>query len=152
MAASGSGDEEDIISGINVTPLVDIVLVILIIFMVTASLVMRTNVPVELPKAMSAEQSAQGLINLAVTRDGKLYANGRPAELEDIPALVAEARRKAAESGAKVTAFISADVGTPYGRFATVLDRLRVEGVTDIALDTQPVEAPPPAEEGEEGE
>ena len=143
MAASFQQDD-DIISGINVTPLVDIILVVLIIFIVTASLVLRTNVPVELPKAQTAEQSVEGLINLAVTSDGELFLNGRPGKLDDISALVTQAREKARERGGKVSAFISADVNARYGKFAEVLDRLRLEGVTDIALDTKPPEIADP--------
>ena len=139
MAASTQQDD-DIISGINVTPLVDIILVVLIIFIVTASLVLRTNVPVDLPKAQTAEQSVEGLINLAVTSDGEIFLNGRPGKLEDIPALVKQARQKIKKDGGQVSAFISADVNARYGKFAEVLDRLRLEGVADIALDTKPPE------------
>jgi biopolymer transport protein ExbD len=138
MAASTQQDDE-IISGINVTPLVDIILVVLIIFIVTASLVLRNNVPVELPRAQSAEQSLEGLINLAVTSGGELYLNGRPGRLDDLPALVRQAKEKAGQGG-KVSAFISADVNARYGKFAEVIDRLRLEGVADIALDTKPPE------------
>lgn len=143
MAASSQQDD-DIISGINVTPLVDIILVVLIIFIVTASLVLRTNVPVELPKAQTAEQSVEGLINLAVTSGGELFLNGRPGKLDDIPALVKQARDKVQQQGGQVSAFISADVNARYGRFAEVLDRLRLEGVADIALDTKPPELEEP--------
>ena len=144
MAASTQQDD-DIISGINVTPLVDIILVVLIIFIVTASLVLRSNVPVELPKAQTAEQSVEGLINLAVTSDGEIYLNGRLGELDDIPALVKQAREKIKQQqGGQVSAFISADVNARYGRFAEVLDRLRLEGVADIALDTKPPELEEP--------
>jgi len=135
-----SQQDDDIISGINVTPLVDIILVVLIIFIVTTSLVLRNNIPVDLPTAQTGEQSVAGLINLAVTSDGRLYLNGRPGELDDIPAAVAEARQKIAGSDAKVSAFISADVQARYGRFAEVVDKLRLEKVTDIALDTKPPE------------
>ena len=135
-----SQQDDDIISGINVTPLVDIILVVLIIFIVTASLVLRHNIPVELPQAQTGEQSVDGLINLAVTAQGELYLNGRPGGLDDIPALVAEVRQKVKESGGKVSAFISADTQARYGKFAEVIDRLRLEGVSDIALDTQPPE------------
>jgi biopolymer transport protein ExbD len=139
MAASTQQDD-DIISGINVTPLVDIILVVLIIFIVTASLVLRNNIPVDLPQAQTSEQSVEGLINLAVTAEGELYLNGRPGTLDDVPALVAEARRKVSDNGGEVSAFISADVQARYGKFAEVIDRLRVEGVSDIALDTKPPE------------
>jgi len=139
MAASTQNDDE-IISGINVTPLVDIILVVLIIFIVTASLVLRNNIPVDLPQAQTSEQSVEGLINLAVTSEGELYLNGRPGKIEDIPAVVAEARQKVKDNGGKVSAFISADVQARYGKFAEVIDQLRLEKVTDIALDTKPPE------------
>ena len=139
MAASTQNDD-DIISGINVTPLVDIILVVLIIFIVTASLVLRNNIPVDLPQSQTSEQSVEGLINLAVTSEGELYLNGRPGKIEDIPAVVAEARQKVKDNGGKVSAFISADVQARYGKFAEVIDRLRLEKVTDIALDTKPPE------------
>ncbi len=61
-----SQQDDDIISGINVTPLVDIILVVLIIFIVTASLVLRHNIPVELPQAQTGEQSVDGLPALEV--------------------------------------------------------------------------------------
>lgn len=133
MAASTPQDD-DIISGINITPLVDIILVVLIIFIVTASFVLRNNIPVELPKAATGEEATSGLLNLAIDRDGALFINGRPANLDDLPKAIAEARARQP----KVSAFIAADVASQYGSFARLVDRLRVEGVTDIALDTQP--------------
>ena len=140
--AHGTSDGDDIISGINVTPLVDIVLVILIIFIVTAAFVFRNTIPLDLPQAASAESDTEttGLLNLAVTEDGTLYLNGRPGSLDDLPGVVADAREKLRGTGRRVTAFVSADVKADYGNFAAVVDRLRIEGVSDIALDTQPPE------------
>jgi biopolymer transport protein TolR len=145
MAGFHDTDSDDIISGINVTPLVDIVLVVLIIFIVTASFVLRHNIPVELPRAQSAEDSLGGLLNIAVTAEGNLYFDGAPATLEELPAAVARARERAKQTGRTVSAFVSADVNARYGAFAQVIDRLRVEGVTDIALDTRPAELQPKA-------
>lgn len=133
MAAQSQSDDE-IISGINITPLVDIVLVVLIIFIVTASFVLRHNIPVELPKASTGQESTAGLLNLAIDRQGALFLNGQPATLDELPKAIESARAK----DAKVSAFIAADVQAQYGSFARVVDRLRLEGVTDIALDTQP--------------
>lgn len=133
MAASVQNDD-DIISGINITPLVDIILVVLIIFIVTASFVLKSNIPVELPKAATGQESTAGLLNLALDKSGALYLNGQAGSLDDLPRAIAEARAK----DPKVGAFIAADVQAQYGAFARVVDRLRLEGVTDIALDTQP--------------
>jgi len=133
MAAHVQNDD-DIISGINITPLVDITLVILIIFIVTASFVLRHNIPVELPKASTGQESTAGLLNLAIDRQGTLFVNGQAASLDELPKAIEAARAK----DPKVSAFIAADVQAQYGAFARVVDRLRLEGVTDIALDTQP--------------
>jgi len=135
--AQAPQDSDEIISGINITPLVDIVLVLLIIFIVTASFVLRTQIPVDLPRAQSAEAGQAGLLNLALTREGQLYINGQPESLDGIAQAVEEARRKLS-AGATLSAFVSADQGATYGAFAAVVDRLRLAGVTDIALDTAP--------------
>ena len=140
MALQTRSDQDEIITGINVTPLVDVAFVVLIIFIVTASMVLKDSIPVQLPQAQSAEDAGQGLLNIAITGEGAIYINGKTGSIEVLPAAVAEARERAEASGRQVTAFVSADVKAAYGVFAGVVDRLRLEGVVDIALDTQPVE------------
>jgi len=133
---------DDLITGVNITPIVDVALTLLIVFIVSASFILSKSIPVELPRAASAGETPVGLLALVVTRGGELYLNGQPAALDDIPRAVAGARARLQE-GEKLTGFVSADVEAPYGRFAEVVDRLRVEGVTDIALDTRPAEEAP---------
>ncbi len=142
------GDEDETISGINVTPLVDIVLVLLIIFIVTASFILRSSIPLDLPHAATSEESASGLMVVAIKKDGSLYINGRTATIDDLPARVRSAREKITKQGERLNVFVSADVGASYGRFAQVVDRLRLEGVTDVSMDTRPAEVPsePPPE------
>ena len=142
--AGASQDNDDVISGINVTPLVDIVLVILVIFMVTTTFVMQRSIPVTLPRATTGEASPGGLLNIAVTKDGAIYLNGERRELDGIAAAV-EAARSRTSPGKEVSAFVSADVAAQYGLFAQVVDRLRLSGVTEIALDTQPADLGAPA-------
>ncbi|MBN2498922.1 MAG: biopolymer transporter ExbD [Deltaproteobacteria bacterium] len=147
MAAGVQGDDE-IIAGINVTPLVDIVLVILIIFIVTASFVLRQHIPVDLPKAATGETTGGGLLNVAITAEGQIYINGQPSELAAFEAAVREARAELKTEGGDVSLFISADVKAQYGVFARVVDRFRELGVTDIALDTQPLDVNPAQQGG----
>lgn len=142
MAAVTENDD-DIISGINVTPLVDVVLVLLIIFIVTASFLLKSAIPVELPAAASAEQAPGGLLTVVVAKDGAVLVNGQAGGIEALPKAVADVAAVRGGRVDSVEAFVSADVGAPYGRFAEVVDRLRVEGVVKVALDTQPREVVP---------
>ncbi len=141
LGGFGTDPADELVTGVNITPIVDVALVLLIVFLVTSSLIVSKSIQVEVPRAATGAETAVGLLAIVVTAGGDLYLNGQPARLEDLPGAVAEARRRL-DPGAKLSGFVSADVAAPYGRFAAVVDRLRQEGVTDIALDTKPVEKP----------
>ncbi len=142
----GAGDEE-LIGGVNVTPIVDVCLTLLVVFIVTASQVVNRSMPVNLPMAASAESAPPSILNVAIARNGEVFINGAPARLSDIPREVEAARARAASAGAgadaRLAGFVSADVDAPYGKFAEAVDQLRIAGVNDIALDTQPPGANP---------
>ena len=70
MAGFQTGDDDDVIAGINITPLVDIVLVLLIIFMVTTSYIVRAQINVDLPKAASGESETQKRLTFQITKNG----------------------------------------------------------------------------------
>jgi biopolymer transport protein ExbD len=144
MAASyGNGEGDELIGGVNITPLVDVCLTLLIVFIVTASFVVNRTVDMQVPGAATGEVAAPPLLTIAITRAGEVWLNGAPASLDEIPRAVAEARARAASPEVKIAGFVSADVAAPYGRFAEAVDRLRLAGVTEIALDTQPPSATP---------
>ena len=136
----GSDPNDELVTGVNITPIVDVALVLLVVFLVTSSLIVSKSIQVEVPRAATGTETSVGLLAFVVTSAGDLYVNGQPARVEDIPGAVTEARRRI-DPGQKLSAFVSADVAAPYGRFAEVVDRLRQVGVTDIALDTRPIEA-----------
>ena len=135
-----TNDNDDVISSINVTPLVDVALVLLIIFIITASAILRSSVPVTLPKAQTAEEATSGLLNIGITARGQIYINGRPGKLGDLPDAIAAAKKRLGKRADQVSAFVSADVKAQYGLFARVVDQLRLQGVVNIALDTQPTD------------
>jgi biopolymer transport protein ExbD len=137
-ASYDAGDGEEMIGGVNTTPLVDVTLTLLIVFIVTASFVVDRTMPVQLPKAASAESTPPSLLTVTIAAGGEVFLNGAPGRLEDIPRAVDEARAKAGGPEAKLAGFVSADVAAPYGRFAQAVDQLRLAGITEIALDTQP--------------
>ncbi len=141
MAASYGGGDEDLITGVNITPIVDVCLTLLIVFIVTASAMVNRSMPVQLPKAATSEAAPPSILNIAISRTGEVFLNGAPGTLDDIPRAVEEARARATAE-AKLAGFVSADVDAPSGRCAEAVARLRLAGITDIALDTQPAAEP----------
>jgi biopolymer transport protein ExbD len=120
-----------IIEGINVTPLVDIVLVLLIIFIVTAKMVVAPSVPLDLPAASTGEE-VQSVFSVALEKDGTLHIDGVQAKDEElIP------RAKAAlEKDKELRVVIQADGDVSHRRVIDVLDRLKGAGLTKVAFGT----------------
>lgn len=128
-----------IIQGINVTPLVDIVLVLLIIFIVTAKIVVTPAVPLDLPKA-SQSRELQTILSVVVPVDGALMVDGAP--LADGALL--EVARTALRRDPELRAVIQADRSVKHGRVIEVLDGLRAAGLTRVAFGAVRPEIPAP--------
>jgi biopolymer transport protein ExbD len=139
MAGGSQGDVDEGIVGINVTPLVDITLVLLIIFMVVAKMVVSQSVPLDLPKAASGT-------DVQVVFAIELYANGEimvdSKKLANDDALFAQAKDAHARTP-DVRAVIKADGTVQHQRVIHVLDLLKQAGVTKIAFGVTPI-APEP--------
>jgi biopolymer transport protein ExbD len=130
FGGNGDGEGDELISGINVTPLVDIVLVLLIIFMVTATYIVRASIEVELPRAAHGGEATGKILTVVLTRDGLLYLDGvRRTEAE----LVARTREAVGED-AETRAIISADKGALHGSVVRVIDLVKDAGVTRFAI------------------
>src|SRR3954463_3700144 len=89
--------DDDGINGINVTPLVDVTLVLLIIFMVTASYIVKETIEIELPRAAHGGETLQKTFAVLVAKDGKTYLNGQPIDDAGLVAAVQDARAKGEE-------------------------------------------------------
>jgi biopolymer transport protein ExbD len=130
------------ITGINVTPLVDITLVLLIIFMVTAKLIVSHRaMPLDLPKAVTGNE-AQQIFSVALAADGATALNGEHVANDD--ALLAPAR--AAEAANRdLRAVIQADGAIPHRRVMHVLDLLKLAGIAKIGFGVvpEPVDSKP---------
>lgn len=131
--AGQAQDSDDEIVGINVTPLVDITLVLLIIFMVTASFIVRETVEVDLPKAANAGETVQGLVNIVLDKEGKLFFDGAEVSDTDLKARIAEAIAKDKET----RAIISADQSLNYGKVMHLIDVVKGQGIAKFALNIQ---------------
>lgn len=125
-------DESDgPITGINVTPLVDIVLVVLIIFMATAPMISRRAVNVDVPKVAKHERMATEAIAVALDGARRLTVGGKESTREELIGLLAAA--VAARTDQAVT--VSADKSLPYGEVAELLDSVRSAGVRKVGLE-----------------
>ncbi len=134
MAASSQNDDDGLISGINVTPLVDVVLVLLIIFMVTARIIHSQGMPMDLPKAASGE-NVQTVFSVELSADGQTMVDSEQvADDEAISGLAKAARAKNDD----LRAVIRADTKVEHGRVIHVLDLLKRAGIAKIAFAVTP--------------
>jgi biopolymer transport protein ExbD len=135
VAGGASRDDDDgLISGINVTPLVDVMLVLLVIFMVTAKIIVQQGMPMDLPKSASGE-SMQTIFSVDLSTDGKARVDSRPVADDDQILPLA----RAAKAGNKeIRAVIRADKKVEHGRVIHVLDLLRQGGIAKIAFAVSP--------------
>jgi biopolymer transport protein TolR len=132
MAAQASEDE-DAITSINVTPLVDIVLVLLIIFMMTASYIVAPAIKVELPKAATAESVVQSMLALVITKEGDLFLNNNKTSEDELRTFI----RSEKTTGKDLEAIIAADASVPHGRVVRLIDLIKLEGIVKFAINTE---------------
>jgi biopolymer transport protein ExbD len=132
MAAS-VGDDDDGINAINVTPLVDIMLVLLVIFMVASAYIVKDTIEVELPKASTGSESTDLTLSLVLDRDNQLYLNGTVASETE----VAKACQDAVAKNPDVQAIIAADEGVRHGRVIRLIDLIRINGLTKFAINVK---------------
>ncbi|MDF1565774.1 MAG: biopolymer transporter ExbD [Deltaproteobacteria bacterium] len=130
-------DDDEIITGINVTPLVDVVLVLLIIFMVTASSIVGPSIEVDLPKAATATETTPSTVSVVLSADGAVYLNGEASD----EALVLQKVRAEVAKTPELQVVIAADRSTTHGRVVGFVDAVKAAGVTRFALSTEPIDS-----------
>ena len=130
MQAS-SDDGDGAITGINVTPLVDVILVVLIIFMATAPMIARRAIKLDLPKAAQHEKVATDALGVALDGARRLTLAGKPVTADQLKHALSLA--VAGNPGQAVT--VSADRALPYGEVAALLDDIRGAGVRKVGLE-----------------
>jgi biopolymer transport protein ExbD len=137
MAASSSPFDDDdsgkMITDINVTPLVDIVLVLLIIFMVTTTYIVNPTIKVELPKAATGSDQARTTLGLTLTKDQVLYLNGERSDDAGVTRYVNAELPKNRD----LQAIIAADKEVPHGKVVHLIDLVKRLGVNKFAINVQ---------------
>jgi len=136
MAANLGGGSDDAITDINITPFVDIVLVVLIIFMVTATYIVSPSIKVSLPEAATGEATDSSSLGLTLAADGVLYLNGDEITETDLRAFIQLEKSRVDE----VTALIAADSTVDHGRVVWLIDLVKQEGVAKFAINIDPAQ------------
>jgi biopolymer transport protein ExbD len=138
MAAGGSPFESDddggrMITDINVTPLVDIVLVLLIIFMVTTTYIVNPSIKVDLPRAATGSDQNRTSLALTLTKEGTLYLNGERSDDAGVTRYIAAELPKNAD----LQAIIAADKVVPHGNVVHLIDLVKRAGVHKFAINVE---------------
>jgi biopolymer transport protein ExbD len=129
MASYSSGDD-DAITGINVTPLVDIVLVLLIIFMVTASFIVKESIEVDLPRAAAGGETMGPTLSFAIDAAGAVYLDGQPVTRDGARRAVRAALARSPDA----RALIGADRAVAHGEVVSLIDLVKQEGLVKFAI------------------
>jgi biopolymer transport protein ExbD/biopolymer transport protein TolR len=139
MAMAKREEGKKVNSNINVTPMVDVMLVLLIIFMVITPMLSQ-KVTVDLPKVTAStimdNANKEDAITVAVTRDGKVFLGGDLVSLPDLSTRVADLESKKTNPGDDKAVYLRADSRSNYGKVMDTIDAVRVAGVSQLNLMT----------------
>jgi biopolymer transport protein ExbD len=136
MAGGAHFEDEDagrMITDINVTPLVDIVLVLLIIFMVTTTYIVNPSIKVDLPKAATGSDQVKTTLGLTLTKDGGLYLNGDKTDDGGVQRFIATELPRNPE----LQAVIAADKVVPHGSVVHLIDLVKRAGIRKFAINVE---------------
>jgi len=129
---------ESSLSDINIVPFVDVVLVLLIIFMITAP-ILQSGIEVELPKTKTVKEITEERLVITIDRAQRVYLGNEPVNLRQLGALV----RSHLTTPASDAVFLRCDESVPFGSFAAVVDELRQSGIENISVVTEPISSRP---------
>lgn len=131
-----SGHTSTALAEINITPLVDVVLVLLVIFMLTAP-VLQSGIQVAVPKTRTVKEITQQRTVVTVDKDQNVFINDKPVNLNDLPGIL----RSQSQSGdTQQVIYLRADQSVRFGVFAEVMDAVKQAGITNVSIVTQPLD------------
>ena len=133
-ATNGAGKTQSALSEINITPLVDVVLVLLLIFMITAP-VLQSGVEVAVPRTRTVNQLTEEHLVVTIDKDQNVFLQDKPVNIHDLTGLLA-----VNPSNEKKVIYVRADQKVPFGAFASVMDAVKQAGITNISIVTQPLQ------------
>jgi biopolymer transport protein TolR len=132
---AANGRTQSSLADINITPLVDVVLVLLIIFMVTAP-VLQSGIEVNVPKTRSVKEITQERLVISINKEQRVFLGNDPININEI----GEKLRQKIRDPRNQSIFVRADEDVPFGAFATVMDAVKSSGISNVSIVTQPLE------------
>jgi biopolymer transport protein TolR len=137
MAFTNSrGQTQTSMSEINVTPFVDVVLVLLIIFMITAP-ILQSGVEVSVPKTKTVKEITEERLVISIDRQQRVFLGNDPININEIGSKLKEKLR----DPERMTIYLRSDENVPFGAFATVMDAVKQSGVTNVSIVTEPLDS-----------
>jgi biopolymer transport protein ExbD/biopolymer transport protein TolR len=134
MAFTDSRSRTQSLSDINVTPFVDVVLVLLIIFMLTAP-ILQSGIEVDVPKTRTVKEITEERLVITIDRSQRIFLGNDPININDIGARL----RQKLRDPQRQSIFLRADEDVPFGAFATVMDAVKQAGITNVSIVTEPL-------------
>ena len=132
---TANGKTQTSLSEINITPLVDVVLVLLIIFMVTAP-VLQSGIEVAVPKTRTVKEITEERLVITIDKSQRVFLGNDAININEIAAKLRQKIRDPQHQ----SVFLRADENVPFGAFATVMDSVKQSGITNVSIVTQPVD------------
>ncbi len=133
---SSTGQTRSSLADINITPLVDVVLVLLVIFMITAP-VLQSGIDVSVPKTRTVREITEQRLVITIDRNQQVFLGDQPVNIHE---LAQKLHQQGADPAHQII-YLRADEQVPFGVFASVMDSVKQAGITSISIVTQPLEA-----------
>ena len=133
---TANGRTQTALADINVTPLVDVVLVLLIIFMVTAP-VLQSGIEVNVPHTRTVKEVTEERLVISIDKSQKVYLGNDPININRI----AQTLRQRIRDPQHQSIYIRSDEDVPFGAFATVMDAIKQSGISNVSIVTQPIDS-----------
>jgi biopolymer transport protein ExbD/biopolymer transport protein TolR len=131
---NNKGRTQSSLSEINITPFVDVVLVLLVMFMVTAP-ILQSGIEVDVPKTKTVKEISEERLVITIDKDQRVFLGNDPININEISDRLHEKIRD--PEGQSI--FIRSDENVPFGAFATVMDAVKQTGITNVSIVTQPL-------------
>ena len=135
MAFTSSSQSRGTLADINVTPLVDVVLVLLVIFMITAP-VLQSGIEVSVPKTRTVKEITEQRVVVTIDHDQKVFLGDQPINIHEL----AQKLHDSGSDPAHQVIYLRADQTVPFGAFASVMDAVKQAGITNVSIVTQPLD------------